>query len=434
MKRIALLSSGIYGPMSYIRFVGPTFHLGIELVSLNDKTLSECLEAASISDVVIVQREAAKHPYAFKLREYTRKQAIPFLFDLDDLLFFLPKLHPDRLSHFFTEALLSMLRMVIEADAVTVCSNHLKQTIEQINPQVYVVPNYIDDSLWHIRPPAECSGKVNILYFGTPSHKTDLASIQPALTFVLSKLSHSVSMTVMGIAPDELLLPLSSLQNVKFAPQFEHDYRAFVAKANTLEAHIGIAPLEANNFNMSKSYIKFLEYSCMGVAGIYSNTLPYTEQISSGIDGLLVSTIDEWVDALITLAQDDHLRRQIVMSAQSKLQGFLLSNSAQKWLSQLMTAVESSHGEKHSYSRQQLSDILKVLDELSSEYFLELKRQRESAEATAEYERRRKEELEEEVISYATSWSWKITRPLRWLGKQISALLDSPKGAKEGFN
>ncbi|MEM1964299.1 MAG: hypothetical protein QW094_07535, partial [Candidatus Caldarchaeum sp.] len=258
MKRIALLSSNICSPMSHIRFVGPTSHLGVELVSLKEATLSECLEAVSTSDVVIVQREAAKHPYAFKLREYTRRQAIPFLFDLDDLLFFLPKRHPDRLSHEFTEALLPMLRMTVEADAVTVCSNHLRHIIEQINPQVYVVPNYIDDSLWRVRPPAERTDRVNILYFGTPSHKIDLASIQPALVFVLNKLSHKVSMTVVGIPPDKNLAPLSSLQNVMFNPRFEHDYKAFVAKANNLEAHIGIAPLEVNEFNMSKSYIKFL--------------------------------------------------------------------------------------------------------------------------------------------------------------------------------
>lgn len=412
MKRIALLSPTVYSPMSYIRFVGPASHLGIELVNLKEASFSECLEVVSASDVVVVQREAAKHPYAFKLREYTQKRDIPLLFDLDDLLFFLPKRHPDRLSHVFTEALLPMLRMIVEADAVTVGSNHLKHIIEQINPQVYVVPNYIDDSLWRVRPPAERTNRVNILYFGTPSHKPDLASIQPALVFVLNKLSRNVSMTVVGIQPDKSLALLSSLQNVMFNPRFEYDYRAFVAKANNLKAHIGIAPLEVNEFNMSKSYIKFLEYSCMGIAGIYSRVSPYAEQVRPGIDGLMASTTNEWIDALITLIQDDQLRHQIVMSAQVKLQEFLLSKAASKWLSQVVAAIESSRNTNRPHFRRRLSDLLGALNEAWSDYLLELKRQ--------------SEELEKEVVSYATSRSWKITRPLRWLGKRVLALPISP--------
>ncbi|MEM1964298.1 MAG: glycosyltransferase, partial [Candidatus Caldarchaeum sp.] len=251
-------------------------------------------------------------------------------------------------------------------------------------------------------------------------------------------------------------------------PRFEHDYKAFVAKANNLEAHIGIAPLEVNEFNMSKSYIKFLEYSCMGIAGIYSRVSPYAEQVRPGIDGLMASTTNEWIDALITLIQDDQLRHQIVMSAQVKLQEFLLSKAASKWLSQVVAAIESSRNTNRPHFRRRLSDLLGALNEAWSDYLLELKRQREAAEAAteherrqreaaeaaaeherrqreaaeaaaeherrqreaaeaaAEHERRQREELEWEIVSYATSWSWKITRPLRWLGKRVFAIPGSP--------
>ncbi|MEM4235182.1 MAG: glycosyltransferase [Candidatus Methanomethylicaceae archaeon] len=410
MKRIALLSPTVYSPMSYIRFVGPASHLGIELVNLKEASFSECLEAVSASDVVVVQREAAKHPYAFKLREYTQKRDIPLLFDLDDLLFFLPKKHPDRLFQALSGALVQMLRMTIEADAVTVCSNHLKHTIERINPHTYVIPNYIDDRLWHIRPPAERGNTVNILYFGTPSHKTDLASIQPALTYVLNKLGRSVSMTVVGIPPDKSLAPLSSLQNVKFDPKFENDYRVFVSKANNIKAHIGIAPLEANNFNMSKSPIKFLEYSCMGVAGIYSNIPPYTEHISSGRDGLIASNTDEWIDALITLIQNDQLRRQIVMSAQSKLQEFLLSKAAPRWLSKLAAAAQSPSNKDRIPSSQRVSDLLEVLlNEVRSSYLLKVKC---------------KPKKSKEAASCAINRSQTIGQSLHWFVKRIRTLMN----------
>ena len=51
------------------------------------------------------------------------------------------------------------------------------------------------------------------------------------------------------------------------------DYRA---QMNDAGWDIGLAPLEQNDFNAFKHYNKFCEYAAAGIAGIYSNCLPYT--------------------------------------------------------------------------------------------------------------------------------------------------------------
>ena len=51
------------------------------------------------------------------------------IYDLDNLLFDLPRHHSDRLSFSFTEALLPILYVIQEADFITASINFLKEQI-----------------------------------------------------------------------------------------------------------------------------------------------------------------------------------------------------------------------------------------------------------------------------------------------------------------
>lgn len=408
IRRIALLSKDLRDPVSYIRFFAPTSFLGIKLLNLDTDSAAECLEIASSADLVVVQREAADHPHAFRLREFTRRNGIPFVFDLDDLLFSLPKLHPGRHNSVLIGALLPIFRLLLESDAVTVCSDQLKQLIEMLNPRTYVLPNYIDDTVWKIREHPRSDGVIRILYFGTPSHDPDLAEIQPAILEVLRILGDKVRFKVVGFAPSASLQPLALADNVVFESFFEYDYVKFVRKANRISAHIGIAPLSNNLFNHSKSMLKFLEYTCMGVAGVYSNIKPYSNEVYPRVNGLLVNSIQEWIDGILALAKDEALRLSIVRAARERLQDFRLSACAQNWKQQVEEVVKlasDTNRQAYSVDWQLLIEILKSID-------IQVRGWCEAKEAA----------LEEEILNCLTSKSWKLTRPLRWAWRILSRL------------
>lgn len=59
--------------------------------------------------------------------------------------------------------------------------------------------------------------------------------------------------------------------------------------------HVGLVPLNANDFSESKSYLKGLEYAAAGIPFIASPTFEYRLLHKSGV-GRLASTPDEWTD------------------------------------------------------------------------------------------------------------------------------------------
>ncbi|MDW8054603.1 MAG: glycosyltransferase, partial [Anaerolineae bacterium] len=366
-------------------------------MDLNTDSITECLELASGADLVVVQREAAAHPFASRLHEFTRRNRIPLIFDLDDLLLFLPRLHPDRQAQVFSEALLPIFRLLMESDAVTVCSYQLKQLVEVLNPCTYVLPNYIDDTAWEIREHPRTSDTVRIIYLGTQSHRSDLAEIQPAILQALRVLGDKARFEIVGFAPNDSLRPLALEDNVIFDQFFEYDYLKFVRKANKIYAHIGIAPLSNNLFNRSKSMLKLLEYTCMGLAGIYSNVQPYSDEVHSRGSGLLVSSIEEWIDGILTLAKDETLRLSIVRAARERLQDFRLSVHAQSWERQIEEVAElasDASRRAQSVNWQLLLKTLESIDVQLHERCDSLHSRREAAEAALEEERRRSREME----------------------------------------
>jgi glycosyltransferase involved in cell wall biosynthesis len=85
----------------------------------------------------------------------------------------------------------------------------------------------------------------------------------------------------------------------------------------TLKWDIAIAPLEENAFNQCKSDLKFLDYSALGFAGIYSRVAPYERTVRHLETGYLVdNTPESWLEALNVLLDDDKLRRGIAAEAQ----------------------------------------------------------------------------------------------------------------------
>ena len=74
---------------------------------------------------------------------------------------------------------------------------------------------------------------------------------------------------------------------------------------------IGLYPLEQNDWVLGKSGLKALQYMAIGVPVVATDIGTSKDIIFHMENGLLVSTPKEWVAALVTLIDDEALRRRI---------------------------------------------------------------------------------------------------------------------------
>lgn len=124
---------------------------------------------------------------------------------------------------------------------------------------------------------------------------------------------------------------------------------------------IGIAPLDDSDFSARKYFNKFLEYSKLGIAGVYSNLLPYTLIVENGINGILVdNTIDGWSKGIMELLNDHALRKRIVQNAQKQIrETFTIQSARTKLFSELPELLVYNKCNKgKSYKKHRFINVL----------------------------------------------------------------------------
>ena len=453
--------------MAHLRIIGPFRQAGINIINGWEKGKPQSLRVSD-GDIVFIQRE---FPAWFgdyqKIVEDARLMGKPIVFDLDDLLFFLPESHPDRKSQYFVPSLLPMYEALKEADLVTVSTPKLKEVLSRYNQNVVVLPNYFDETLWQLRPPVlKPRGEIlTIGFMGGNSHIPDIEYVLPVLQDLIKRYHGQIRLSFWGLQPPAALL---SLPQVVWTPHYSDVYKEFSTFFQTQSADIFIAPLVDNLFNRSKSPLKFFEYTALGTACVLSRLETYTDVVTHGYNGLLASSLDEWTDCLIQLIENGELRLRLAYNAQSLIRkDWLLSQNAFRWQEvfrnlsgeispkpqdqdeivhsaiiqlaekfeedQAVTAqVAQKEQEVHSLRAQleeneQEMQSLKVQLEEEENSVQELIAEKNRVEQDLQWfstqlaERshtidvltNEKNEAQREAVSYALSTSWKITRPFR---------------------
>ena len=81
-------------------------------------------------------------------------------------------------------------------------------------------------------------------------------------------------------------------------------------------ASVGIDIIDKGSaYNQAKSFGKVLAYMRTGTPVVATNTAEYPHFFKNGINGFLVNSLDEWVDAIANLLLDGDLRERIARSA-----------------------------------------------------------------------------------------------------------------------
>lgn len=226
------------------------------------------------------------------------------IYEVDDLL--TPDIPKTNYAHeyyaHYWENVKNILRTV---DAMTVSTEPLVNVYKPYCENITVLPNHLPKFIWGEEEWKNHENKKpRILYAGSANHFNPEApggDFGPKLIKFIMDTVERFQWVFVGGIPFELqplcghVIEYHPWQTITNLPTF----------LKSLKIDIGLAPLEDNLFNRCKSNIKMLEYSALGIPGIYSNVTPYRK-------AMYTCDVEEYmIDRIETLVYDVDLRKKV---------------------------------------------------------------------------------------------------------------------------
>ena len=277
--------------------------------------LDQILRVADISIWQLVQN---RYALAFLMcaKDLFKK---PVLTEIDDWLLDLPAYNvasnPYQPNSEMEWICFEQLKL---SDAFIVSTRYMIDHLMDIFPNkpMYLVPNSIDFDIWDNLKPIELDefkkepGTIRIGYTGCGNHSGDLELIKMPLLKIIDEFPNVEFMTShkYGCFQDVNHPRMKFLNRWTMMDKFPHEVAGW-------KMDIGIAPLRDNNFNRSKSNLRWLEYSALKIPTIASRVYPFKTSIINGEDGLICNTELEWYEAMKRLIVNEGER--ITMGNQS---------------------------------------------------------------------------------------------------------------------
>jgi len=340
---LPLLRSGEFPASSYIRVILPLQHPSLQ-DHLQFATITEAEALAADGDILVVQRTAlADVQAAHRLLVHCRQRNIRLVYEIDDNLFAMPSHHIQ--GDAYQRAIQPVMTILPYVDLLVVVSERLKEKAQDFNRNVRVLPNALDERLWMANTSRMSSDNddppVRILYMGTRTHGDDLLVIKEAMTRLTQEYATRVTLDVVGGVTIGEEQPW--FHAFPYPPPMSR-YPSFVEWFRTVSPwQIGVIPLADTEFNRCKSYIKYLDYSALGLATICSDLEPYQGVVRNGINGLLVeNSPDAWYHALKRLVEEPALRTTLGQAAyENFVQNHTLKTQARRWFDTYRQAFNS---------------------------------------------------------------------------------------------
>ena len=240
---------------------------------------------------------------------------------------------------------MARVRALQLCDGVTVSTPRLATVVRQYVAEdvpVEVVPNYLDYRWFravqraggptpHYGPP----GSVVIGWVGGTRPDSDVLVMLQAWGIIAQRYAQA-HFVVAGYQFDTVAehVPPQRLTRLPWLPleSYPLAYRGI---------DVGCCPLVDRPFNRCKTPIKAYEFAASGAAVVASPTV-YRAAISDGVDGALVTTLDEWVHALSRLVEDAALRRTWARALRRKVaREYGLEANAWRWGAAWQSIVDS---------------------------------------------------------------------------------------------
>lgn len=242
------------------------------------------------------------------------------VFDIDDDLLDEAGLTARHFNGDFEEMKAKIIWAARTADTVVVSTPRLATRMRAYNANVLTIPNYLDAKTWHLakeRPEPEAAFRrsaqlIRIGYVGTPTHDADLAIVESTMHKIAAEFAGRVKVEVVGAFENK---PIKFGEKIGLPRRTEYpNFVEWLFKRTHWD--IGIVPLAEDAFNLSKSNLKFLECSALGMGLVVSDVPAYKSVAKHGKNCLVAkNTDDAWYTAIKKLILEQDLRRELEMNA-----------------------------------------------------------------------------------------------------------------------
>lgn len=301
----------------------------IDSILVHCNTPINKFEAMSNSvKVIIFQRCFIGQGNVEKFIEISKRKKINIVFEIDDLIF---PAHIDTIGsvkggEWDRETAVYVARkyeeMVKLSKKILCSTTSLRNIIKtDYNKPALVYENAIDiESIEEVnlnsREEELRSGNLSYVYMsGTKSHCEDFRMIELDI-YQFFKSNSDANLTIIGSA--EITGEILALKNTKHYPLLPYTEMLIeLGKADIL-----LVPLVNSDFNNCKSAVKYIEASALGKLTLASPVTAYSEKITSGINGMLV-TDNEWMKALkFTIENRDLIKKMSAAAYHSVINNF----------------------------------------------------------------------------------------------------------------
>lgn len=345
-------NNGEYSPTSYVRLLLPLLHQyfkgKIEPIIITDKKFIENKKEHILNDqydCCIVQRDVLGDLELSKIVvKICKEKNISLIYEIDDDLLNIEQSHPEY--EFYSSRSNSVLYMLENADLITVSTEELRNRYEKYNKNIRVIRNALDENLWCKKSNKKSTDSIKIGYIGSFTHDNDLLIIKDAIINSKKKYAKrniKIDFYVIGIMKSSDKEPWINTINI---PNNKKVYPEFVKWLKEIvDFDFALAPLADNNINKSKSELKYLEYTALGLPGIYSDNGPFSKVISNEKNGLLVNNNSTkiWEEQISKLIENKLLYNKILDNATKDIkQNYLLKTRVKEWNGLLSEIIEEN--------------------------------------------------------------------------------------------
>jgi hypothetical protein len=280
-------------------------------------------QAYATTTFAIFQRSATpdqlKMIQHFKQMRAQKKLNTSIIYEIDDNLFDIPDWNFAK--PFYVEHKDTAEQILRNVDGIATSTEFLKKEYSKYNKNVVVTPNHLPRFMWggaEFKP--QENKKPRILYAGSMNHfsvkeNENHGDMEQRFIKYILETTDKYEWHFVGGAPQEILKEARSTAKIKY-----HEWQNIMSLPyflRSLNVDISLAPLESNTFNMSKSNIKSLEGTAIGVPMVYSDFGPY-----AGLPGAVKHT-DEMIGRIEELATDVDKRQEQWYNQYEALKGQL---------------------------------------------------------------------------------------------------------------
>ena len=259
-------------------------------------------------DAIIVYREAALLGPAIYERLFAWT-GVPIFFDFDDAIWLPSQIGVNGVFsklHFWGKTA-TTCRL---ATGVIAGNEYLATYARKYNSRVYVVPTSIELEKYPLQPEHEDTDRFVVAWSGSLHTLQHLEHARPAL----ERLARKRKLVVRVICNKPPATPFRGAQN-----EFVQWTEAGEAEALG-QAHVGIMPLPDDVYTRGKCGLKALQFMAVGLPVVISPVGMNVDLVRSGENGFLASSDDEWVDALVRLAESHELRRRLAAAGRATVE------------------------------------------------------------------------------------------------------------------